>query len=136
MASPDTDLLAALDTDLATLTAGTNAFSGPVRPVGGGVPQKAVFIYCTPGGEIMNYCNDGTRTPMLYSASCRVVVRGDKDDYSGARTLARSIRDAAHFRVTTGYIAVRVRTAEPEYYGTDDIGAHLFGMDIDMLYSA
>jgi hypothetical protein len=84
----------------------------------------------------MNYCQGDARTNMLYSATCRVIIRGEKDDYSGGRTLARSIRDSLAWRVTTGYISVRVRTAEPEYYGMDDIGAPLFGMDVDMLYSA
>lgn len=136
MASPDTDLLAALDTDLATLTAGTNLFSGPARPVGSGIPQKCVFIWCMPGGEIENWVQNGARTSMMYNATCRIVIRGDKDDYAGARTLARSIRDALAWRVTTGYISVQVRTAEPEYYGVDDLGAHLFGMDVDMIYSS
>ena len=134
MATPDADLVTKLDTELATLTAGTNLFNGPLRPISTYVPTKCVFVYCLPGGSILNYC-DGSRTPQLYNATVRIVVRGNDQDYADGRTLARSIRDAIHDNGPSTYIACRCLNAEPEYYGSDDDGGHLFGLDVEMLYS-
>lgn len=135
MASPDDNLAAAIDTGT-SLTLGTDLFTGPVRASDSYIPKRAVFVMIMPGGEIMNYCNGGAASPELYSPSCRVVVRSDVGNYNDGRDLARTIRGVIHDVPPTGYISCRVRSAEPEYYGRDDDGAHLFGIDVDMLYSA
>ena len=135
MPTPDADLVSKIDTELATVTSGTNLFTGPLRPVSTYIPTKAVFVYCLPGGAILNYCDD-SRTPQLYDAIVRVVIRGDGQDYSAARTLARSVRDAVHDNPPSGYIATRCLSAEPGYVGEDSDGSHLFALDVEMLYSA
>jgi hypothetical protein len=134
MPTPDADLVAKLDTELATLTAGTNLFSGPLRPVSTYIPTKCVFILSLPGGSILNYCDD-SRTPQLYDFTMRVIIRGNAQDYSDGLTLARSVRDVIHDNPPSGYIATRVLTAEPVFFGYDDDGSHLFGIDVEMLYS-
>jgi len=136
MASPDEDIAAKIDTELATLTIGTNLFTGPSRPVSAYVPQRCVFVYCLPGGNIMNYCQGGSRSPQLYNSTVRVVVRSNASNYDDGRDLARSIRNAIHDNPPSGYIMARIRNSEPDYYGVEDTGSHLFGYDIDVMYSA
>ena len=136
MASPDEDIAAKLDTELASLTIGTNLFTGPMRPTSSMVPQRCVFMYCLPGGNIMNYCNGGARTPQLYLSTVRVVARSNASGYDDGRDLARSIRDAIHDNPPSGYIMTRIRNSEPDYHGVDDTGSHIFSYDIDVMYSA
>jgi hypothetical protein len=134
--NPESDICTSLAAASLSLTHGTNLFSGPLRAyVGTQIPNKAVFVWSISGSQPLNYC-DGSATTQMYFPLVRVVVRGDKQDFSGTRTLARAIRDAIHDVPPSGYVSCRVRTSEPEFYGQDDDGAWLFGLDLDMIYES
>lgn len=133
---PETSIAATLETNSsAVLTVGTNLFEGPLRPADDAIPTRCVFVLGNGGIDPMNYLNGGAYSPELYTVSLRIVVRGNAGDYSDARSLALSVRGWIHDRPPSGYIASRVRQSWPMYFGQDDAGSHLFGFDIDVIYS-
>lgn len=132
---PEVDIAAKIATLMNTFVVGTNLFTGPMRIEGAGVPKLSMFVIQMPGGSIENYIQGGSRTNELYTGSVRIIVRSDSNAYAAGLAAIREAGHELHDVDVTGYIACRLRTSEPMYFGVDDDGAHLFGFDVDVIYS-
>jgi hypothetical protein len=138
-AEPEVDIAQTIVLYMTTGTwaLGTNVFYGPIRPPATNAPTEAVFCYALPGSTNYGYLQNSATSPEYRSASVRVVVRSSPQSYRSGVLLAREIRLAIHGVLPDAtYISSRAREAEPEYYGEDDDGSHLFGFTMDVEYTA
>lgn len=133
MATPATDLAAAIDTAIASLTVGTNLFAHEMREPGAGIPQNAVFCVASGGEPPMGYLNNNT-TPRLYQPIVEVRVRSLPHDFTTGQALANSIRVAIHNTPPAGYIDCQVRESHPIFVGEEDNGSHVWQINALLIY--
>lgn len=134
--TPDIDVVDHIDTALGTLTKGTNLFAGPVRGhdvPDAGVPDEAVFVLATGGPAPLAFIAGGSGTEQRFS-SLLIRVRSDPNDFQGGQTLARSVRDAIHHSIPTGYIEAAVRETDPSYLGVTNKGHHEWSIGVDLMH--
>lgn len=125
------DMVTYLDANVGALTAGTNLFEGPVRAVGTGVPDEAVFCIVTGGPAPEPFINAGNVVEeRVHSLLLR--VRSEPGEFNSGQTLARSVRDAAHRASISGYLDVSIRECDPAYLGSDDEERHNWSIGVDM----
>lgn len=110
--NPEVDLVDLLAAAGIGLTAGTNLFEGPAREPDGTLITSPVVNVQVASSTIDPYFG-GPTGPDYISAMVRVLVRGNRNDYSAARTLARQIISTAHKAQITGYTKVVALNAEP-----------------------
>lgn len=136
MATPEIDIATHIANQLGALTLGTNCFHSPVRPANEAelIPAKAVFSYVTGGTTPYDYCGEDRAERR---SRVQVIVRGDRDDYAGTLSLARSIRDVVHRSDTTltDYVQVRVMEEDPIPIGVDDQGLPMYSINAELLFS-
>lgn len=125
-AEPDAALVAQLDTAIASLTAGTNLFTGRPRPPATGMPRVGVFVEVQGSPVNVPYMG-AAKTYRIYDL--QVTVRSEAGDYAGGLALARSCRDALHITTPTGYVSCRVQ-GEPYPVGQDEAGSDLFTLHV------
>lgn len=130
MSTPDQDVVSFLNTNVASLTTGTNLFYGPVRPPDNYVPSEAVFCLKTGGFPPEAVLGKSLEN---HIKSVQIRVRGDKMDYSSGQTLADSIRDAFLGATNvTGYFDTRLMQTEPNYLGVDQDGHHEWSINVQL----
>ena len=113
MAVPETDLTDHLAAASLGLTVGTNLLEGPLRePDGTYITAPTVFVQSTGIGRIDPYLG-GPTAPDYSTELVRVIVRGDRNGYTAARTLALSIITATHKATLSGYVKVLSTQAMP-----------------------
>ncbi|KPJ59103.1 MAG: hypothetical protein AMJ46_12620 [Latescibacteria bacterium DG_63] len=130
---PAAAMVTYLAANVGALTAGTNLFEGPVRPVGTGIPDKAVFVLATGGPAPEPFLAGDASSPdeeRVHSLLIR--VRSEPGEFNNGQTLARSVRDAAHRASVAGYLDVSIRECDPAYLGADDEGRHEWSIGVDM----
>lgn len=137
MPDPEQDLAASISTNVAALTFGTNVFYGPERPskedtgITTDPPAEAAFCWESGGPPAEPFNGESTR---LVRAQVRVLVRGDKDDYDGGKTLADSVHAATEHASVSGYINVRNLEALPNRLRMDDSGRHRWQWTVEMIF--
>lgn len=133
-ANPDVDVAGELNTQLGTLTLGTNLFIGKLPEKGDNIPSTCVGCLLT-GGELpLPYAGGGTTAEVR--SGVQVIVRGANDGYEAGRTLAKSIYDTLNFAIDTmtTYIEVRCDQAEPIYLGQDSARHHLWSINVTLIH--
>ena len=114
------------------LTAGTNLFRGPVRPVGNGVPDKAVFCLETGGAPPVPYINAASHGD-TWTFDIQVRVRGDREAFATTRNLARSIRNTHHRATISGYLSVTATESAPRPMGFDGGERPEFSLNVKLV---
>ena len=128
------DLIAAAGTTL-TLTAGTNLFEGPMRHADGTyITRPTVFVAETGAGRLEPYLG-GPDADDYSSSIVRVLVVGDSQGYSAARTLIREILAAGHKAVVAGYTKIVCIQPSPLFF-EDDEGRPVFSLNFSMEWKA
>ncbi len=139
--NPAKDLITQLSTNLTELTLGTNAFHGPVRPPdaqslqAGTVPVEAVFAVATGGIAPMALNGEGKS---IWKPTVQLRIRGDKKDFDGGRTLARTVLEETQFISITSpnvYIDVVLLQGSPAYLGEDRAGNPEWSFTAQLTYT-
>ena len=118
--NPGKDFVDALDAAIgATLTKGTDLFHGPKKPVGPGVPAKAVFVMPTGGAPPVDDHGIGAEATSLFAPTVQALVRGDQGDYDAGLILAQAVRDTGHKMSVAGYLDCLLLSSEPIWLGFD-----------------
>ena len=131
--TPDIDVANVLDSALGSLTLGTNLFVGLLREKGTGIPHQAVFCLSAGGAPPDAFMYGGSGTEERHS-DVKIYVRSNPHDFSGGQTLARSVRDAIHHVVPSGYLESEVQESEPNYLGQQENGEHLWTITTELLH--
>lgn len=130
--TPDAAVVTRLAAAGLGLTSGTNLFRGPVRPVGNGVPAKAVFCLAAGGPAPVPYI-DAAAFGDTYYFDVQVRVRGDRESFAATRSLARSIRNALHRASLSGYLSTVVTESEPISLGFDGSERPEFALNVRLV---
>lgn len=119
-----------------TWTKGTNLFVGRLRPVGGRVPQEAVFVEEVSEEQPDVYIAGGAKVGTLHRVRLVVVVRGDRLKDDATRTKAKAINAAIHATSPSGYVdCVCLSTIPFEMpKGVDANESPIFMTDVVMIY--
>jgi hypothetical protein len=142
-AAPDTAALSLLDALVAsgstTLSRGNNLFTGPVRAKqrnGTDIPDTAVFCLATGGPTNERYIGN---TQSLRMKSLQVRVRGPRNGFTEAETIAVSVLEAIDHKVSVdfpggspapaGFIDFRALEPHPTYIGVDGNDRHGFSIN-------
>ena len=125
------DVATKIASGVGSLTLGTNCFAGPIRDVGSGIPDTSVFVVGTGGFPVEAFIDGGSGTG-LEKPAVRVLVRSDRNDFSGGVTLADSVLAAIDMNPPTGYVEARTTTSDPIYIGTDDTGHHEWSINVEL----
>lgn len=126
--TPDADVATLLAGAGLGLVVGVNLFRGPMRPAVAGVPTKAVFVAETGGPPPVPYI-DAAANGDTWTFEIQVMVRGDRESFAAARTLARSIRDALHRASISGYLSCVALQSGPTSVGFDGNECPLFSVN-------
>lgn len=129
--SAASDMVTYLAAQIGALTAQTNLFEGPVRAIGTGIPDEAVFCLVT-GGPAPEPFVDGGSAVEERTHSLLIVVRSEPEEFASGQTLAHSVRDAVHRASIAGYLDISIRECDPAYLGSDDENHHSWSIGVDM----
>ena len=125
------DIATGVASSVGSLTLGTNCFAGPIRDAGEGIPNTAVFVVGTGGFPVEAYLDGGSKGG-LEKPTVQILVRSDRNDFSGGVTLADSVLAAIDMTPPTGYVEARTTTSDPIYIGTDDTGHHEWSINVTL----
>jgi hypothetical protein len=125
-------LLEASGLNLTRPPTGTSLFVGPMPDVDEGAAPRAVSVLLTGGPPPTGFI--GRARAALWTATCQVRVRSDREDFSGGQMLALSVLEALHQPKHASYLSVRVREGAPLYLGTDGADRHLWSMNVQLEY--
>jgi hypothetical protein len=129
-ATPEEDFATSLATRISR-TLGTDIFRGRMRSAGDGIPHDSVFVRTSGGPPPLPY--GGQTAEETRFTALQVIVRGDPEDYDGALTTARSVRDQMHdIPPSASYIACRMQQSEPLPIGEDETGATMFSLNFEL----
>lgn len=130
MSEPDIAVAQTLDavatSPLSAYTLGTNLFAGPVRPVSGVIPHRAIFVLTYGGPAPL----DKFSGVSIQRHSVQVMIRSNADAFSVAQADAKACRDALHLGTVTGYM--RCAALQPVYLGLDDNEHPLFSLNLEL----
>lgn len=98
------------------------------------VPDVVVAILPTGGSQPEPYLG-ATRTVYL-QATCQVLVRGPREDYSAGQTLAFGVCRALSLPTLAPYVAIRVRESAPFPLPADDSDRGLWSLNVEAEYVA
>lgn len=110
--NPEVDLVDLLAAAGLGLTAGTNLFEGPAREPDGTLITSPVVNVQVASSTVDPYFGGPTADDYV-RATVRVLVRGNRNDYDAARTLARALLAAAHKAQVAGYTKIVALNGEP-----------------------
>ena len=131
MSDPDVAIAAVIDavatSPLSAYTLGTNLFQGPMRPVSGVIPHRAIFVLNLGGPAPLDKFNG---TPIRRN-NVQVMLRGNVDAFSATQADAEACRDAPHLATVSGYL--RCAAIEPVYLGLDDNEHPLFSLNLSLM---
>ena len=129
---PELVVVTRIDSQIASLAAGTNLFQGPSRPPSSVIPHLCVNVQSY-GGR--SHADMGvSREDRFYRLQVR--VRGNVDGYAEARTLAREIITALdRYAPGSGWVEIRVSDAGPIDLGIDDTEHPIFVINLTITYS-
>ncbi len=134
-AEPDAIVATRLAAELGSpWVVGTNVFRGPMRPVGTGVPELALFALATGGPAPEPYLG-GADAGDLSRKAVQVTVRGTPRSRAAAATLARAVRDALHKAPLTGYVECLAQQSEPNYVHQDEGDRSIFTVNVLLVLS-
>lgn len=119
---------------------GDDLFLGPVRPVGNGVPARAIFVLVSAGTEPMQFHGPSARQ-RIDRPQVQIRVRGDISGFEQGQTDAEEARAALHDAApptsTTdplaGFIDCRVVESRATYLGRDDNGHHEWSFNVELM---
>lgn len=106
-----------------SLVKGTNLFLGLMPPAGLSsdgvtVPAKCVSVMHTGSPSPQGFVGQGKKA--LATASCQIVVRGEREDRQGTRDLAFAIYEALNQTTPAPYVSMMVRESTPLEGPADD----------------
>jgi hypothetical protein len=113
------------------LVSAQNLFVGETPADESVVPSSAVFLSSSGGSQspLLGGQRTGIAEPVL-----QVRVRGDREGFEAAQTLAFGVYGALHLTTPAGYISVVAREAQPFYLGTDSAGRPIFTTNFVVSY--
>lgn len=111
-----------------TLTLGSTLFVGPVRPVGAGVEEEAVFVLQSGGARPMPYMG---QADSWHTTHVQVMVRGLAEQFQRAEGIARGLIAVCHLHTPVGYTYLLALDSDPIYVGETDNGSHLFSLNLE-----
>ena len=125
---PEDSVIAKIDA-LGAWTENTNLFKGPMRAIGGPIPQTAVFVTAFGGPMPINFApNSGALQE--YEHAVQVLIRGEAGQYGATLTLAEAIFTALHDSPPSGYYRCRSELGRPVHVGKDERGSFLFVVNL------
>ncbi len=128
--TPTRDLVDFLNTNIASLTSGTNLYDSQVRaPLTGVIPEDAVFVWATGGRAPERTMGEPDE---VRRAIVHFRVRNQKN--ATGLALAREIQDTVRASSITGYIDVSLLIPEPRALGQDADGRNFYGGEFEMTY--
>lgn len=121
-----------IDSQITSLTAGTNLFQGPSRPPSSVIPHLCVNVQAYGGRSSADMGRP--EDDRFYKLQVR--VRGNVDGYAEARTLAREIITAIdRYAPGSGWVEIRVTDAGPIDLGVDETEHPIFVINLRITYS-
>lgn len=134
-AEPDAIVASTLAAALgAPWVVGTTIFRGPMRPVGAGIPEAALFVLATGGTPPEPYLG-GAAAADLSRKAVQVMVRGAPRSRATTATLARAVRDALHKATLAGYVQCLAQQSEPVYLHEDAGDRSLYSVNVLLVLS-
>lgn len=131
MARIDSSVAASIAAGVASLTVGTNLFTGPMRPAGGGMPGEAVFVLAQ-GGPSPTVYADGGAGHTLREPAVQILCRGESGAgaLAGATDQADAILEVVELFTPADAIQALAVESAPNYLGTDEQGRHLHSINL------
>lgn len=131
MPDPANDLADHLDTNVGSLTKGTNLFQGPEtteRETAPLIPVQSAFVMEVGGPPPSDAF--GASQSSLYFSQVQVLVRAKT--FQAGRALVRSCLSATHLANISGYFDTRVLQSEPSYLGQTDDDLHRWSFTAEL----
>lgn len=128
----ESDVVAHLAAEVASLTANQNVRRGPQMPasqnqsVPGAVPEECVFVLLTGGPKsvVFNGSEPSDSDPTIFKGedypTVQVWIRSFPKDYDGGRNLALSVLRAIDRKPPSGYFEAEVFGSAPDFIREDD----------------
>lgn len=111
-------------------TKATNAFIGPEREEGNGIPGRAIFVHSSGGAGPQSFLN-GNSGQDLYELPVQVMVRSDTDDtFDAGETRAVNIQAALQKASVADSLWATVQQARPIYLGQDEEGRDKWSINV------
>ena len=129
MARIDDAIVDTIAAAIGSLTKGTNIFTGPLRPAGGQVPGKAVFVLAQGGPGPTFYSGDAHS---LREPAVQIMCRGESGEggLSDAQAQADAVYTVVEDFTPAGSIGALVVESIPNYLGSDEQGRHLHSINL------
>jgi hypothetical protein len=130
-----TDLAGLLENSGLGLTcppAGQSLFVGPMPETDADTEARAVAVLQTGGPPPVGFI--GKARAALWTVSCQVHVRSNREDFAGGQALSSDVLTALHQAALPPYLSIRVRESAPFYLGPDGADRHLWVMNVQLEY--
>lgn len=126
------DIATALSFRLLELTLGTNCFYGPyIWADDTTIPYRCVFVVESGGLDVFPYNGEDRNGERRTRVD--ITIRENKDDFGRGEDLAIRVSDALDMKPTTGYVEWRTINTSPIYLRKNDMGSHLWLVNVDTM---
>lgn len=111
------------------LTLGTDVFNGRAIEQ----PARGVFCLAHGGRPPDDIVGNAAAPEISYQyPRVQIVVREVQQSFGSGETLAKNVRKAVHLKVPAGYIDCRAIESAPLYLGEDDLGRHVWSINVEL----
>ena len=126
------DIAEALSLRLLELSLGTNCFYGPyIYSDDNLIPFRCVFVVESGGPGVFPYCGEGREGERRTRVD--ITIRENKEQFGRGEDLAIRVSDALDMNPPPGYVETRTINTSPIYLRKDDVGSHLWLVNVDTM---
>tara|TARA_R110000824_G_scaffold237140_1_gene425934 strand:- start:2070 stop:2486 length:417 start_codon:yes stop_codon:yes gene_type:complete len=126
------DIATSLSLRLLELSLGVNCFYGPYLYSDDNlIPFRCVFVVESGGLDVFPYNGEDRNGERRTRVD--ITIRENKEQFGRGEDLAVRVSDALDMNPPVGYVETRTINTSPIYLRKDDVGSHLWLVNVDTL---